>query len=137
MDYKEKYQQIYRRLLEETAAIVFIKADGTVRLMLGTKSIKEAELFGFDRPLMSANLNSHDKRCGVSNGNMSVIDLKIGEGRSFNIQRLVSITWYGEIETKEKADEVYRDFKEFELEYGKSRPKTATMDDLIELDSIN
>lgn len=137
MDYKEKYQEIYRRLLGETAAIVFIKANGTIRVMLGTKSIKAAEMFGYDRPLMSANLNSHDKRCGVTNGNMSILDLKIGEGRSFNIQRLVSVNWYGEVDTVERAQEVYRDFKQFEADYSKSRPKTVSMEDLVELDNID
>lgn len=136
MSYQDKYKEVYGRLLTETATIVFIKADGTIRTMLSTKNMRTTEVFGYDRPLMTANMNSHDKRCSISNDNISVIDLIIGEGRSFNIQRLVSIHWYGEVETKERADEVYKDFKEFNAKYKESRPTEVSMDDLQSIDNI-
>ena len=137
MELKEKYQMIYRRLLSEVAEIVFVKANGTLRTMLATRDVGSAEQFGFDRPFLLACMDSHDKRCNIKNGNMVVIDLLLGEPRSFNIERLVSINWVGEVNSKDEANKVYMNFKEFDAKYKNSRDTmNVSMDDLVELNGI-
>lgn len=135
MTVREKYQEIYRRLLTETAEIVFIKSNGQIRTMLATRNAISAEHFGFDIPFVKACIGNHDKRCNINNGNMAVVDLIIGEGRSFNIERLVSINWVGEVDSKERADAVYRNFKEFEERYKESK-NGVSFDDLKSIESI-
>ena len=134
MDIREKYKSVYNRLLTEVADIIFIKANGEVRVLLGTRSLNAAEQFGYDRPLVNANINSHDNRANINNSNISLFDLIIGEGRMFNVGRLVSIHWYGEISTKEQAEDVYNQHKEFTEKYNKLREnKTVSLDDLCNI----
>lgn len=126
-----KYTEIYSRLLSEVADIIFIKANGEIRVLLGTRSLSVAEKFGYDRPLVNAHINSHDNRASIKNSNISLFDLIIGEGRMFNVGRLVSIHWYGEVDTKEQAEDIYRQHKEFIKEYNKLRESnTISLDDL-------
>ena len=94
------YPEVYSRLNFETAVFSFFKKDGQIRIMLGTRNLTTVGLeYGFQ----GAVLGGHDKRCNISNGNIAVYDLAIGDARSFSIDRLIDIQWAGVIGTKQKC----------------------------------
>lgn len=120
-----KYGEVFGRLTYELAAIVFLKKDGKIRVMLGTRNLRTAELeYGF----LGQKLGGRDRNCNIDNGNIALIDMVIGEVRSFNIERLLSIDFLGEVRSKEEYDRVYKDFIEFKEEYEASKPMELTMD---------
>jgi hypothetical protein len=121
----QNYSEVYSKLNYETAAIVFLKKDGTVRLMLGTRNLRTVELnYGFQGKA----LGGHDNRCNIGNGNIAVFDLILGEARSFNIERLQAIYYMGELDTQEKLDKAANEFMEFKTEYEKSQSSAIDMD---------
>ncbi len=120
-----EYSEVFLKLTYETAVLVFIKKDGTIRTLLGTRNMKTASMTEED---LIGKMQGYDSRLNINNGNMAIVDLAIADVRSFNIDRLVSIDWLGEIETKEELEEVYEIFKEFETEYNDRRTRYLTMD---------
>ena len=124
-----KYSDIFLRLTYETASLVFIKKDGTIRTMLASRNINTARLNGDE---LTVQLAGHDNRCNINNGNIAVVDLAIGDVRSFNIDRLASINWLGEVKTNEDLESIHTEFLDFEKEYNKRKPKFITMDMLTE-----
>ena len=121
------YPEVYSRLCYETAFVVFLKKDGTIRLMLCTRNLNTVSLqYGFQGKA----LGGHDNRCNISNGNIGVFDLALGEARSFNIDRLVKIEFKGIVSTAEQLEEVTGEFLEFKAEYEKSQPMELDMDSL-------
>lgn len=103
------YSEVYNRLSTETGIVVFTKKDGTTRVMLSTRNLITASL---DYGLLKGLLDGHDKRCNIKNGNVGVIDLTIGEGRAFNIDRVMDIIWLGDIRTKEDLELAFDKFME-------------------------
>lgn len=103
------YSEVYNRISTETGIVVFRKKDDTVRVMLATRNLITASL---DYGLLKSLLDGHDKRCNIRNGNVGVIDLTIGEGRAFNIERVLDIVWLGDIRTKEDLDKAFDKFME-------------------------
>ena len=121
------YPEVYSRLCYETAFVVFLKKHGTIRLMLCTRNLNTVSLqYGFQGKA----LGGHDNRCNISNGNIAVFDLALGEARSFNIDRLVKIEFKGIVSTAEQLEEVTGEFLEFKAEYEKSQPMELDMDSL-------
>lgn len=121
------YPEVYSRLCYETAFVVFLKKDGTIRLMLCTRNLNTVSLqYGFQGKA----LGGHDNRCNISNGNIAVFDLALGEARSFNIDRLVKIEFKGIVSTEEQLEEVTGEFLKFKAEYEKSQPMELDMDSL-------
>lgn len=121
------YPEVYSRLCYETAFVVFLKKDGTIRLMLCTRNLNTVDLqYGFQGKA----LGGHDNRCNISNGNIAVFDLALGEARSFNIDRLVEIEFKGIVSTAEQLEEVTGEFLKFKAEYEKSQPMELDMDSL-------
>lgn len=121
------YPEVYSRLCYETAFVVFLKKDGTIRLMLCTRNLNTVALqYGFQGKA----LGGHDNRCNISNGNIAVFDLALGEARSFNIDRLVKIEFKGIVSTAEQLEEVTGEFLKFKAEYEKSQPMELDMDSL-------
>ena len=120
-----KYAEVFSRLTFETAFIIFLKKDGTVRLMLGTRNLHTVELlYGFQ----GRELGGHDNRCSINNGNVAVFDLILGEARSFNIDRLVDIEFHGVVNNKEGLDSLIEKFSTFRKEYdGESAGFTLDM----------
>lgn len=119
------YASVFRQLTFDTAAIIFMKKDGTIRTMLATRNLNTVALkYGFK----GAELGGHDHRCNINNGNLAVIDLYLGEARSFNIDRLIDIYYYGQIETAEQLDNVAEQFEEFKTLYESTMPKEINMD---------
>lgn len=107
---KEDYPEIYRRLMQETAILKFIKADGTNRIMLATRNTVTSELMGDN---LIGLLGGYDKRCNRHNGNIAVIDLALVTCRSFNIERLVDVKWCGVVETEESLSEAIESYREY------------------------
>lgn len=82
MNQNISYGELYMRLASETAMIRFLKKNGEIRLMLATRNMDTASsLYDY----LGGQLAGHDKRCNIKNNNMAVIDLEIGEARSFLI----------------------------------------------------
>lgn len=121
------YGETYTRLSYETALVAFVKKDGSIRILLGTRNLTTAAL---EYGNLGGLLNGHDKRCNIKNGNLAVVDLALGECRSFNIERLLKIHYFGQIETLERLEEVYTEYmgikQEFEKEFAN-----------VSLDSLN
>ena len=56
------YAEVFSKLTYELAFIVFLKKDGTVRLMLGTRNLNTVSLeYGFQGKA----LGGHDNRCNI------------------------------------------------------------------------
>jgi len=68
-----------------------------------------------------------DGRCNINNGNIALIDLIIGDGRSFNVERVLDIQYAGVVTTKEQLDNVVRQFVEFKEKYEKTKPMVIDM----------
>lgn len=119
------YPEVYSKLCYETALIVFLKKNGEVRIMLGTRNLNTVSLlYGFQGNV----LGGHDNRCHINNGNVAVFDMIAGDARSFNIERLLDIQWAGVINTKEEYDAVLNNFVKFKEEYEKTKPMIISMD---------
>lgn len=124
------YPEVYSKLCYETALIVFLKKNGEVRLMLGTRNLNTvALLYGFQGNV----LGGHDTRCNINNGNVAVYDMIAGDARSFNIDRLLDIQFAGVITTKEQYDEVLNKFVKFKDDYEKNKPMRVDMDTIKQL----
>ena len=125
------YAEVFSKLTYETAAIVFLKKDGTVRLMLGTRNLNTVSiLYGFK----GQELGGRDNRCNINNGNVAVFDMILGEARQFSIDRLLSIQFAGVISTKEEYDAVLDKFVKFKEDYEASNPMSL---DLTTFDNTN
>lgn len=125
------YQECYRRLLEEVATVIFKKANGEIRTMLATKDRSAAALINNEPGKDYAyELMKMDGRCHLGNGNMSVIDTFLGEGRCFKMDRLIDIHFHGEVKSEADADRVYSEFKEFDAEYKKELRTIESLDDI-------
>lgn len=119
------YAEVFSRLTYETAFLVFLKKDGSVRLMLGTRNMSTIALnYGFQGKA----LGGHDNRCNINNGNVAVFDLVLGEARSFHIDRLVDINYRGIISSTEELNKAAEEFIRYKEEYEKTKPMELTMD---------
>lgn len=118
------YPEVFSRLCYETAMIVFIKKNGEVRIMLGTRNLSTISIqWGFQGKA----LGGHDNRCNIGNGNVAVFDLALGDARSFNIDRLVQIEFCGIISTPEQLEDTMGKYLRFKEEYEKSKPMELDM----------
>lgn len=122
-----KYAEAFSKLSYEVGIISFLKKDGTVRVMLGTRNLNTVSLkFGFQ----GAALGGHDNRCNINNGNLAVYDMILGEARCFNINRLIDIQWLGVINSEDELNKVYETYEAYLKEYEKTKPKTIEFDDI-------
>lgn len=128
-----EYSEVFRRLNFETAMVVFIKRNGKVRLMLCSRNPRTAMLGGADH--LGAAISAHDKKNSIHNGNISAIDLALDEIRAFNIDRVVSLEWFGEINTKEEYDKLMGEFLQYSKEYNANGPQSISMDMLTSAES--
>ena len=121
----EKYIDAFRRLTYVTAIIIFMKKNGDFRVMLGTRNLRTVEMkYGFQ----GASLNGHDNRCNIKNGNIAVIDLMLGEARSFSIDRLAEIKYFGEIRKPDELDNIIDEFTRFEQQYNDKKLSMDMLD---------
>lgn len=108
-----EYGAVWGRLLTETALVAFIKKDGHARLMLCTRNISTVKVMWKDRTLKGL-LDNFDKRYSIHNGNIAVVDLALGDCRSFNIDRVVAINWLGELENLNDIEEAIDKYDKLE-----------------------
>lgn len=119
------YPEVFSKLTYETALVTFLKKDGTVRVMLCTRNLDTVSLrFGFQ----GAALGGHDNRCNIKNGNMAVFDLILGEARSFNIERVLSVYYSGIITNNEQLDACINAYAEFKEKYEATHEMSLSMD---------
>lgn len=99
--HKIDYAEMFQRLSYETAIVTFIKRDGSLRFMMCTRNLKTVALkYGFQ----GSKLGSHDRRCNIQNGNVAVMDLILGDSRSFSMDRLCETVFLGEITTTDELN---------------------------------
>lgn len=113
------YPEVYNRLNFEIATVVFIKKNGDVRLMLCTRNMN---IISIEHGLQGKALGGHDNRCNIDNGNIAAFDLIIGEARSFNIDRIVSIGFNGIATNQNEMDQIILDFADFKEKYEETQP---------------
>jgi hypothetical protein len=87
----------------EPCLIIFLKKNGDLRVMLGTRN---QIVMGMRNNEHINYLEAHDKRCTRENNTIGVYDLILGESRSFNIERLVNVTPLGYVEREEQLDQI-------------------------------
>lgn len=110
----QDYGNTYGRLLSEAAVVIFEKKDGNIRVMLSTRNADIATLMWPDNNLEYL-LAGFDRRCNRSNGNLAVIDVILGDCRSFNINRVIGIKWLGEI-TRDTLEDALAEYENIEKE---------------------
>lgn len=110
------YSDLYMFMSTHTVLVVFLKKDGHPRCMLCTRSSATMRLCYEDR---IPAFKGHDKRCSIDNGNLGVMDLMIGEPRSFNVNRICNIYDCGEINTFKELESKMEYTRSFEEEYNK------------------
>lgn len=119
-----QYTEVFSKLTYELATIIFLKKNGEVRLMLGTRNLNTINLiYGFQNQV----LGGHDNRCNKDNGNLAVYDMIVGDARAFNINRLIDINFMGVISTKQEYDAALAEFVRFRDEYEKTKPMQVDM----------
>jgi hypothetical protein len=112
-----KYAEAFSKLSYEVATVIFMKKDGSIRTMLCTRNLKTVEeIHGFK----GRELGGHDNRCNITNGNLAVIDVILGESRSFSVDRVASIEWHGIINNKEELEKEIEKYVEFKKAYEKN-----------------
>ena len=119
------YQEVFQNLSYYIAIVVFMKKDGSIRIMLCTRNtVAITNILG----LRTSVLNGHDKRCNIQNGNISVLDLVIDEPRSFSINRLIDIIYFQPVMNKEQFQGIVNYYVDFKQKYESTMPKTMDLD---------
>lgn len=115
---KQDYGNTYGRLLSEAAVVIFEKKDGNIRVMLSTRNEDIASLMWPENNLGYL-LAGFDRRCKRTNGNLAVIDVILGDCRSFNIDRVIGIKWLGELH-KDNLEDALAEYEKIEKELSKN-----------------
>ena len=97
------YSELYSRLTVETAIVTFTKKDDSFRIMLATRNMGTWQML--------------DSCCNITNKNLAVMDLEIGEPRSFSTTRLINVEFLGEIDTPEKLEKAFVRFEQAREEF--------------------
>lgn len=127
------YPEVYNRLNIELGIIIFMKKNGEVRVMLGTRNLNIASYaFAIEGQTIKNSLAGHDNRCNIKNGNIAVMDVMIGEARSFNIERLVDITYLGRPNNKEEFEKAVEYFIKYREEYERNLIGSTDINGLFE-----
>ena len=121
------YSELFQKLTYETAIITFFKKNGEIRVMLATRNLMTANIkFGF----LGRSLGGHDNRCNIINGNVAVIDLILGEARSFHVDRIVDVQWLGEVRDEAKLDTIIQQYSDYRQSYESSITSTKIFDSI-------
>lgn len=128
-----RYEDVFTLLDSGAAILVFLKANGDVRVMLGTRSLAIASKFIQNPGYL---LQSHDKRCNRSNGNIALLDLEISEPRSFKIDRLVYITKV-DINTPKDLSNALEKINKVREEYEKHMNELDTYEEKERQEEVN
>jgi len=111
---KNKYSEVYMRITYELATLIFLKKDGTTRVMLGTRNLDTIRLM---HNVTTNVFNGRDKRAHINNGNIALFDMLVGDIRVFNIDRLVSIYYHGDILKREELEKAMKEHLAFQSNY--------------------
>lgn len=124
-DSRKIYGEVFGRLITESAIIIFKKSDGTERLLFGTKNMDTVQMVitSHNRDYMEKMLSGYSKRCSMGNGNIAVIDLPLNECRMFNVMRMKSIEWLGEIRTDNQLNEAIARYTQVKKEFDAEKDK--------------
>ena len=106
---------IKSELANGVGMVIFFKSNGAIRPMLCTRS---ASLCKRLTGLYVGGVEGHQNRQKAGSGNISVIDLEIGELRSFNVHRIVNYK-YIDVTCAEQFEEVLVNFREYVARYTK------------------
>ena len=99
MDYQVTYKNMFIELQWNAYIIQFTKKNGENRIMLATRNLDICKLkYGVLNAVLNAALYKRDERCDITNGNIAVIDLEIGEPRQFSITSLISVIRLADID---------------------------------------
>ena len=128
------YAYIYNRLNYELGVITFFKKNGDIRIMLGTRNMNTISIkYGFQGKA----LGGHDNRCNISNGNIAVFDMVIGEARSFSVDRLCGeIHWFGEVTTEDEYNKVFEQYIEYKERYEECQKQSIDLDSIGDMGSV-
>ena len=124
----DKYRSIFSDLEDSVNILIFFKKDGTLRIMLATRDILTAGLCLGDS--LAGKLNSHSNRCNINNNNIAVIDLLVGDVRSFNVDRLIRHVYLGQCATMEQFDKYCEVFNKISKMF-------ESIDTVITLDNLD
>lgn len=115
------YGETYTNLCFQAAVVSFFKKNGELRTMLCTR---DSDMINLCCNNGNPGLGGHDKRCNINNGNIAVVDLIIGEARSFNIERVLHIEYINKpIKSKDDLEaaiatlQSVREYYESKIEY--------------------
>ena len=120
-----EYSELFVRLQNEVAVVTFLKKNGQVRNMVCTRDYDTLKML---QDYNGYGLDQIDRRCSIGNKLIGVIDIQIQEARSFSIERVLSLSFAGKIDTEEKLEKLLIDFNEFKEEYEKISSSSMTMD---------
>jgi hypothetical protein len=125
-------QEIYRENLSQLEdgvnCLIFFKKDGSLRLMMATRDIITSGIILTDS--LSNKLNAHSIRCNINNGNIAVIDLLIGDVRSFSVDRLVRNIYLGECNNA-------KDYERLVYIYSEILNRFKEVDTLMSFDNLD
>ena len=134
-DNLELYYKLKEAVETQTIIVSFKKKDGDMRVMIGTRNM-DTVMKACNRDLLKM-LYGFDKRANAQNGNIPVVDLALGEVRTFCVERIHGYQLVGELteETLPKAFEYYEQVSAF-VASKVEEAKAAKEGGVIETDSL-
>lgn len=108
------FSDCYVKLGRSLCLLIFLKRNGEPRCMLATRHLSMASRY---RGFFGGEISMIDKRNEKNKGVLAVIDMEIGETRSFNSDRVISLIEITEPETKEEFIEFVSRFHSFKESY--------------------
>lgn len=130
------YLSLLQALETVTIVVKFIKKDGSTRVLIGTRNKMTVKyLCNTD---LSGKLAGFDKKANITNRNIPVVDLALGDVRTFSVSRLEGYQILGIITTQnsEAAFEYYNQVledveKQLNKEIEDKKKKVGSLIDLI------
>ena len=130
------YSQMLQALGSVTILVKFVKKNGEMRVLLGTRNkMTVQEICNVD---LSGMLAGFDKKANIGNHNIPVVDLALGEVRTFCVERLEAYQVLGVItkDNSEAAFEYYNQIlenveKEVNENIENKKEKTGSLIDLV------
>lgn len=130
------YSSLLQALETVTIVVKFIKKDGSVRVLMGTRNkMTIQQICNVD---LTGMLAGFDKKANIGNKNIPVVDLALGEVRTFCVSRLEGYQILGIVTTQnsEAAFEYYNQVvedveKQLNKEIEDKKNKVGSLIDLI------
>lgn len=129
------YAQMLETLDKATIVVKFKKKDGSIRVMIGTRN--KMTIQAVCNNDLSGMLAGFDKRANIGNHNIPVVDLALGEVRTFCVARLEAYQMIGIVNTTnmEAAFEYYNKVQEYaekeRIKEIEEKKETGSLVDLV------